>query len=207
MKRAISTAMISGSTHPAVRQRIVQAALEVLREEGVQRLTQTAVAERAGIRQSHLTYYFRTRDDLIAAMIDQGAAALETMVRERTARKTSASLAWLEQLAHAIAAEGHMRLFIGMIIAADSDSAIRSAMVRATRQMERALTKALGGRDARGRARHVLAALWGLGLHRFLHRSDNDGMKVSAMVRWLAPICEPGALSAKCVSARREKCS
>src|SRR4051812_50116493 len=48
-----------------VRERILEAALKLLAESGAHELTQPRVARAAGVRQSHLTYYFRTRADLL----------------------------------------------------------------------------------------------------------------------------------------------
>ena len=53
---------------------IVRAALEVVREGGLGSFTQPRVARRAGLRQSHLTYYFPTRDDLLAAVAHEAVA-------------------------------------------------------------------------------------------------------------------------------------
>ena len=52
-----------------VRERIVQAALELAQTIGVQGMSQARVAAAAGVRQSHLTYYFPTRADLIKATV------------------------------------------------------------------------------------------------------------------------------------------
>ena len=53
------------------RQLILDAALEVIGGEGLGGFTQPQVAKRAGLRQSHLTYYFPTRDDLLLAVADE----------------------------------------------------------------------------------------------------------------------------------------
>jgi AcrR family transcriptional regulator len=47
---------------------IIEAGLATLREHGFVSFTQPRVAARAGLRQSHLTYYFPTRLDLLAAV-------------------------------------------------------------------------------------------------------------------------------------------
>ena len=52
-----------------LRARILDAALEIMRTEGLKRLTQPKVAAAAGIRQSHLTYYFPKKVDLIVALL------------------------------------------------------------------------------------------------------------------------------------------
>ncbi|MBL8521682.1 MAG: TetR/AcrR family transcriptional regulator [Betaproteobacteria bacterium] len=49
----------------STRDRILLAATAVLNEEGYGALTQVRVAERAGVRQSHITYYFPARVDLL----------------------------------------------------------------------------------------------------------------------------------------------
>ncbi|MGR7023070.1 TetR/AcrR family transcriptional regulator [Geodermatophilus sp. URMC 62] len=54
----------------ARREAIVAAALDVIQEEGLSGFTQPRVARRAGLRQSHLTYYFPTRADLLLAVAD-----------------------------------------------------------------------------------------------------------------------------------------
>lgn len=60
---------IDGQDARPVRERIVNAALELAQTIGVQGMSQARVAAAAGIRQSHLTYYFPTRADLIKATV------------------------------------------------------------------------------------------------------------------------------------------
>ena len=56
------------------RQSIIEAGLGTLREHGYVGFTQPRVAARAGLRQSHITYYYPIRLDLLAAV---GRAAVE----------------------------------------------------------------------------------------------------------------------------------
>ena len=56
------------------RQDIIEAGLATLREHGYAGFTQPRVAARAGLRQSHLTYYYPTRIDLLTAV---GRAAID----------------------------------------------------------------------------------------------------------------------------------
>ena len=53
----------------SVRERLVAAAMALVQREGLQNLSQARVASAAGLRQSHLTYYFPTRKDLIKALV------------------------------------------------------------------------------------------------------------------------------------------
>ncbi|HEV7436773.1 MAG TPA: TetR family transcriptional regulator [Pseudorhizobium sp.] len=59
---------------PLVVNRIVQAGLELLEEDGIHAITQTQVAKRCGIRQSHLTYYFPKATDLLLAVFSASHA-------------------------------------------------------------------------------------------------------------------------------------
>jgi AcrR family transcriptional regulator len=65
------------------RQDIINAALVVLRERGLPGFTQPRVAAEAGVRQSHLTYYFPTRVDLLSgvarAAIDRQLKAVDAI--------------------------------------------------------------------------------------------------------------------------------
>lgn len=60
----------------STRTRILTAGVEVLHSDGLVALTQQAVAEKAGVRQSHITYYFPTRLDLLQATAQFGAECM-----------------------------------------------------------------------------------------------------------------------------------
>ena len=78
------------------RQAIIEAGLEVLREHGFVGFTQPRVAARAALRQSHLTYYFPTRLNLLEAVaraaIDRQLAALDKVL-VGSAKETGKSMA------------------------------------------------------------------------------------------------------------------
>jgi AcrR family transcriptional regulator len=54
------------------RRLIIECSLAELREDGFATFSQTKVAKRAGLRQSHLTYYYPTKDDLLVAVAEAG---------------------------------------------------------------------------------------------------------------------------------------
>lgn len=58
------------------REQILDAAFRVLREEGLEGLSQTRVAKVAGLRQGHLTYYFPKKADLWAAVAQHAEESL-----------------------------------------------------------------------------------------------------------------------------------
>jgi len=170
-----------------VRARILDAALHVLRESGIQHLTQVLVARLAGVRQSHLTYYFPTRGDLLEAVTQRAVESLASELGPAMSEHTAQSDARLiGRLARSVADRQHMRMFVAMIVEADGDPAVRRVMRRATEMMEAALADALGGDHARERARRVLAAVWGLGLYHFLMRPVPAADPTRVYLSWLA---------------------
>jgi AcrR family transcriptional regulator len=170
-----------------VAERILDAAIALLREAGVQRLTQTEVATRAGVRQSHLTYYFPTREALLEAVTTRAvegiAAGVLHIVGEQagTGQETMPA-----RLASAVADLEHMRMFVGLIVEADSDPTLRTMLVGGTHQLEAQVAKALGGAGAAERARLLLAAVWGLGLYRFVVRPPAGADPTRSYVRWIS---------------------
>lgn len=61
-----------------VRTRILDAAQAIIDTDGLSRLTQPKVAAAAGVRQSHLTYYFPRRTDLLSALLEHSHHGAET---------------------------------------------------------------------------------------------------------------------------------
>jgi AcrR family transcriptional regulator len=173
-----------------VRERILNAAIAILRVGGVKRMTQVAVARRAGVRQSHLTYYFPTRYDLLEAVTGEAVGAMACGVRAALERSGRYDGGWLGRLMESVAELEHMRMFVAMVVEADGDAAIRALMVAATRRMEAVVAEAIGGADAAERARLILAGVWGLGLYRFVMRPEGGSAVFDAYLSWLLNTCD-----------------
>jgi len=164
---------VTRAAPPDVRDRIIEAALHVLHTEGVQKFTTTRVAQRAKVRQSHLTYYFPTRAELLEAT----AARLLDRVTAQIAAVGQTVADWdagplLTMLADQMAGHDHMRMFLAMLIEADRDPAVRALMIRGSARVRDAVAAVIGGPDADARARVIQVALWGLGLYTFAHRPE-----------------------------------
>ena len=84
MSRARHEGAVAGAPvvrDPVARRRaVVSAALEVIAEVGVGRTTHRAIAARAGVPLGSTTYYFPTLDDLVAAALEQAAAATRDLL-------------------------------------------------------------------------------------------------------------------------------
>lgn len=175
-----------------IRERILNAALAVLREGGIQALSQVQVARRARVRQSHLTYYFPKRHDLLTAVGERFVEGVILSAERATAGLAAAAAddagAMLERMAAAITDQGHMRMFTGVIIEADSDPELHALVVRASRRLQSTLAERLGGDDAMERARLVLATLWGLGLYQFAVRPRHGSALTAPFLAELARV-------------------
>lgn len=108
------------------RESIVTAALDVIAEGGLASFTQPRVARRAGLRQSHLTYYFPTRDDLLFAVADEAVerrvAALET-----ASVSTDEPHEKLTALTRVLCSPEQTRVLIALTQSADQHEAVRAS--------------------------------------------------------------------------------
>ena len=112
----------------SVREKILTAATEILLTVGFNSLTQQAVAARAGVRQSHLTYYFPTRNDLLRGTAQFGMEAmLLPMVETATSKGISAD-ELRELLMPDKSDRQWFRLMTGLAAASEEDESIRQWM-------------------------------------------------------------------------------
>lgn len=121
------------NTETDKRERILQAAICVLREEGLARFSQPRVAARAGLRQSHLTYYFPSRVDLIHAVADLAA------IQRIAALRTIGTVATIEQkiavLAGVLADPEQTRVLVALTQSADRDPGVRDSFAALGREV------------------------------------------------------------------------
>ena len=107
---------------PDRRRALVDAALEVIGESGLGGFTQPRVAARVGMRQSHLTYYFPTRGELLQEVARYSIGKLAGEL----AHARTVSLA--DGIAAAAGDKRRSRVMLGLVTAADRDPAIKRRM-------------------------------------------------------------------------------
>jgi AcrR family transcriptional regulator len=120
-----------------VRERILEAALGLLARSGAHELTQPRVARAAGVRQSHLTYYFPTRGELLQEVARYSIGKLASQL----AHSRKASLA--EGIAAGAADKRRSRVMLGLVTSADRDPAIRRRMRRFVAELRARMTPLL----------------------------------------------------------------
>jgi AcrR family transcriptional regulator len=131
---------------PDRRESLLEAAIAAVREGGYAALTQPKVAARAGMSQSHLTYYFPTRSDLVQAVA-------ERIVRTQLARVDTQAVplsreAALKNVTALVTATETTRVFMALVLAADAEpsaSAPLGELVSGMRQRVTYLLAALSG--------------------------------------------------------------
>ena len=170
-----------------VKDRILDAAVRLLIEKGGTALTQPKIAAAAGVRQSHLTYYFPKRNDLLLAVTlhwartHLAAGAQEIGSGKATARRAT------RYLTKTVLGAAPVRIILGLIIAADEDARIREPLrelVEFDRQALRSLLAATGTRLDLQAAALFHASLVGLAVLRVARGASAD-RETRQLVRFL----------------------
>ena len=110
-----------------VKQSLLDAGATLLREQGIAALTQPRVAKAAGVKQSHLTYYFPKRSDLLLAIAEHTIARVMAELRSRESTESPAR-AIAGTLAEAAIDGVPPRVMLGLVVAADAEPSIRAPL-------------------------------------------------------------------------------
>ncbi|OBS50908.1 MULTISPECIES: TetR/AcrR family transcriptional regulator [Methylosinus] len=122
------------TAQPGVRQRILSAALDLVEREGVDALTQPRIAKAAGVRQSHLTYYFPRKPDLLVALLQ---ASHERAPRAGDADPVAEALALMLD-------RRRMRFFLAIVLAAAEEPELRPILAAHAHELTRRIAAAFG---------------------------------------------------------------
>src|SRR6516165_4339995 len=74
---------------PGKRERLIAAAIELLHHQGVERTTLAEIAKAADVPAGNVYYYFKTKDEVIAAVIEAHAQEIKTTLSSIDARHRS----------------------------------------------------------------------------------------------------------------------
>jgi AcrR family transcriptional regulator len=105
-----------------LREQILEAAVDLLSESGSPGLTQPKVCQRVGITQSHLTYYFPTRSDLVTAVAETVVSRLLDLYDSAGPAVSADQL--VDRIALIISSTSSSRALLSLILAADTDPAV-----------------------------------------------------------------------------------
>jgi AcrR family transcriptional regulator len=123
-----------------IKEDILIAGSMLLREKGVTALTQPQIAQAANIKQSHLTYYFPKRANLLLAIAEFTMTSLMDNVAGQLQAKPQGKT--LADIITRIMTDGFPpRVFIGLIVAADADPDIRKLLRKLIRHVRSAIRR------------------------------------------------------------------
>lgn len=156
------------TTDKGARRRILDAALEIVRKDGLRALTQTRVASAAGLRQSHLTYYFPRKADLLAATLEASHG--------RVSHPRAAAGDPLNELQTLILDRNQMKFFLGAVLEASERADLRASFAAHARGAREALASAFGREPDDPDVIAFVDALRGMGLRLLLEPDRKRAM-------------------------------
>ena len=161
----------AGLTHAhagdQTRARIVEVALELITDRGFAATSTREIAERLGVTKAALYYYFRTKDDLLSAIVGPATAELEALIERAVTERavTDASSAARDNLllSYVDLVARHAEL---IRVLANDPAVKECASLRAVVPLFQRLVPLLAGTDEpdtaqRTRVRAVLSAIHG----------------------------------------------
>jgi AcrR family transcriptional regulator len=166
-----------GSPGSPVWHSMLDSAEDILREEGYGALTSRRVAERLGVKQRLVYYYFRTMDDLIA----ESFRRLATRELERLTKALSATFPLREIWDVSVHTHDARMIAEFMALANRSDSLRKEVVnyIEESRKMQvAALHKAMPEAEAEGYLSPVALAIFATSAALTLHRESMIGTKM-----------------------------
>jgi len=89
MTDSISDQAAAPGRRPGKRERLIAAALQLLHEQGIERTTLADIAKAADVPAGNVYYYFKTKDEVIGAVIDAHVQQIKTTLAAIEARHRS----------------------------------------------------------------------------------------------------------------------
>jgi len=168
---------MAASAKPASDRRtaVLDAALHVIGTRGLREVTHRAIETQAGVPHGSVTYYFRSRDGLLAAAVGRMRELDESRVAEMARRLVMAFATSGRDAVIDAVAEGAVELFeesrvatqarYELLMAGSRDEAIGALMRECTQvfwQLAKPVAIAAGSQDPDGDARIIMAMIDGL---------------------------------------------
>lgn len=108
-----------------VKERILSAALQLIQEQGVHAMTQAKVCEIAGVRHSHLTYYFPTRVKLLKEVVIRGTEAVLSLLDGPDHLRVNSPAELRAALSELAGQRGLPRMMVAVYVASDEEPSLK----------------------------------------------------------------------------------
>jgi AcrR family transcriptional regulator len=165
----------------ALRQRILDAALDIVEEQGIGALTQPRVAKAAGLRQSHLTYYFPRKADLFVALLE--ASHARAGEQSKSAGKTPTVSDWTEEVAALVFDRRRMQFFLGIVLAASEQPDLKPIVAEHMQILRKELAAVFGRDETDPAVLALIDQLRGCGLRALVEGDDGAAPDVAALAQ------------------------
>lgn len=176
-----------------IRDDILSAGSLLLREKGVTALTQPQIAQAANIKQSHLTYYFPTRAELLLAIAEHTLSTLmENIAAQLQSHPEEKTLA--DAVAKIMTEGFPPRVFVGLIVAADSDPEIRKLLRKLVRHVRTSIQHLLKQAGLASDSQSALlfhAGVIGLAILHYARQHKESADEVRSGIPLLAHLLQP----------------
>jgi len=113
---------------PDTRTRILEASYSLLSTHGVSKLSQPKVARAAGLRQSHLTYYFPTRGDLLQALARHSIGLILARLTGEARRGSLTPERMALLVGSMVSDKRRARTMLGLVVTSDEHREIKQSL-------------------------------------------------------------------------------
>ncbi len=154
----------------SVREKILNAAVSLLKSFGIRKLAQPQIAKKAGVPQGHMTYYFPTRADLLMAVADRSLEQVAKIITKKIANsetiRSEDALMLVEPL---IADVSRTRMLLGLLVESDENPALRKKLQENLDFSYSLIGLATGQKQDSIPTRLMSATILGLAIQEFLN--------------------------------------
>lgn len=163
-----------------VQERILDAGVRLLREGGIKALSGVQVAKAAGVSQSHLTYYFPRRTDLLVAVGRHSLGSVLMKLRAFYGESAGAAPTQtvrgrvLSLLRPLLEDRARTRMLLGLLVESGDDPELQKVIRENTGFLRGTVALAMGRPVEDPDVDIVLAALWGLGIQQLVLGETRD---------------------------------
>lgn len=182
------------ATEGDIKKQVLDAAVALLGDHGLRKLTQPQVAKKAGVRQSHVTYYFPRRSDLISAVarsyVESVGAEVLALVQD-TGDEDRGRL--LNAFTTAVVGNRQRaRTLIGLLIASEELPELREQLVQGVLGLRSVMAQLLGVPEGDPAATILQATLWGLAIQHLLLEGRQSEPELKRLIAFAGKQLGPG---------------
>jgi AcrR family transcriptional regulator len=185
---------VAPDARPGKRERLVAAARELVHRRGVARTTLADIAQAADVPVGNVYYYFKTKDDIIGAVVqsrvDQIESALTALQRQHRSPKArlKALVRFLAEQANSIAQSGcpHGTLSAELAKHAEGSDPLAAPLMQIPLDWAEQQFRAMGRRDAHDLAVELLVCYQGSAvLTNALGQPELMGRQARRLEKWI----------------------